>query len=192
MQALVARIEREHQRLDILVNDVWGADFWAEWNVPVWEHSLGKGLRLLRLAIDTHLITSHFALPLLMKHEGRLVVEMRAGRIVSALPVLMLLFSAAMKLVKATPVLEGFARFGYPESVAVGIGVVELLCVALCVLPRTSVLGAILLTGYLGGAIATHVRIGEPFIGPLLLGLLIWGGLYLRDARLPELIPLRR
>jgi hypothetical protein len=98
----------------------------------------------------------------------------------------MLLFSAGLKLVKATSVLEGFARFGYPESVAVGIGVVELLCVALYVLPRTSVLGAILLTGYLGGAIATHVRIGEPFIGPLLLGLLIWGGLYLRDARLPD------
>lgn len=84
VQALVARIEREHQRLDILVNDVWGADFLAEWNVPVWEHSLEKGLRLLRLAIDTHLITSHFALPLLMKHEGGLVVEMRAGRIVES------------------------------------------------------------------------------------------------------------
>ncbi len=110
----------------------------------------------------------------------------------SALPVLMLLFSAAMKLMKAAPVLEGFARFGYPENVAVGIGVVELLCVTLYVLPRTSVLGAILLTGYLGGAIATHVRIGEPFIGPLVLGLLVWGGLYLREARLPELIPLHR
>lgn len=79
VQALVARIEREHQRLDILVNDVWGADFLAEWNVPVWEHSLEKGLRLLRLAIDTHLITSHFALPLLIKHEGGLVVEMTDG-----------------------------------------------------------------------------------------------------------------
>ena len=109
----------------------------------------------------------------------------------SSLPVLMLLFSAAMKLVKATPVLEGFARFGYPESVAVGIGVVELLCVGLYVLPRTSVIGAILLTGYLGGAVATHVRIGEPFVGPLVLGLLVWSGLYLRDVRLRELISLR-
>lgn len=114
-----------------------------------------------------------------------------AGRIMSSLPVLMLLFSAAMKLVKAAPVLEGFARFGYPESVAVGIGVVELLCVVLYVLPRTSVIGAILLTGYLGGAVATHVRIGEPFVGPLVLGLLVWSGLYLRDVRLRELIPLR-
>lgn len=114
-----------------------------------------------------------------------------AGHIMSALPVLMLLFSGAMKLVKAAPVVEGFVRFGYPESVAVGIGVVELLCVGLYVLPRTSVLGAILLTGYLGGATATHVRIGEPFVGPLVLGLLVWGGLYLRDAGLRELIPLR-
>src|SRR5436309_4055290 len=76
VQALVGRIEREHSRLDVLVNDVWGADPLAEWNVPVWKHSLEKGLRLLRLAIDTNIITSHFALPLLIKHPGGLVVEM--------------------------------------------------------------------------------------------------------------------
>lgn len=79
VQALAARIGREHGRLDVLVNDVWGADFLAEWNVPVWEHSLDKGLRLLRLAIDTHIITSHFALPLLIKNPGGLVVEMTDG-----------------------------------------------------------------------------------------------------------------
>src|ERR671910_3258038 len=79
VHALVARIEREQSRLDILVNDVWGADFLAEWNVPVWKHSLEKGLRMLRLAIDTHIITSHFALPLLIKNEGGLVVEMTDG-----------------------------------------------------------------------------------------------------------------
>jgi len=79
VQALVARIEREQSRLDVLVNDVWGADFLAEWNVPVWEHSLEKGLRMLRLAIDTHIITSHFALPLLIKNPGGLVVEMTDG-----------------------------------------------------------------------------------------------------------------
>lgn len=79
VRALVARIESEQRRLDVLVNDVWGADFLAEWNVPVWEHSLEKGLRLLRLAIDTHIITSHFALPLLIKHPGGLVVEMTDG-----------------------------------------------------------------------------------------------------------------
>lgn len=79
VQALVARIEREQGRLDILVNDVWGADFLIQWNVPVWKHSLENGLRMLRLAIDTHIITSHFALPLLIKNPGGLVVEMTDG-----------------------------------------------------------------------------------------------------------------
>ena len=79
VQALLARIEREQGRLDILVNDVWGADFLIEWNVPVWKHSLGNGLRMLRLALDTHIITSHFALPLLIKNPGGLVVEMTDG-----------------------------------------------------------------------------------------------------------------
>src|SRR5687768_18295305 len=79
VQALVARIEREQGRLDILINDVWGADFLIEWNVPVWKHSLAGGLRMLRLAIDTHLITSHFTLPLLIKKPGGLVVEMTDG-----------------------------------------------------------------------------------------------------------------
>ena len=79
VQPLVARIEREQGRLDVLVNDVWGADFFIEWNVPVWKHSLEKGLRMLRLAIDTHIVTSHFALPLLIKNPGGLVVEMTDG-----------------------------------------------------------------------------------------------------------------
>jgi NAD(P)-dependent dehydrogenase (short-subunit alcohol dehydrogenase family) len=79
VQALIARIEREQGRLDILVNDVWGADFLIEWNVPVWKHSLENGLRMLRLAIDTHIITSHFALPLLIKNPAGLVVEMTDG-----------------------------------------------------------------------------------------------------------------
>jgi NAD(P)-dependent dehydrogenase (short-subunit alcohol dehydrogenase family) len=79
VQALVAQIEREQNRLDILVNDVWGADFLIEWNVPVWEHTLEKGMRMLRLAIDTHIITSHFAIPLLIKNQGGLLVEMTDG-----------------------------------------------------------------------------------------------------------------
>ena len=79
VQALVARIEREQGHLDILVNDVWGADFLIEWNVPLWKHSLERGLHMLRLAIDTHIITSHFALPLLIKSPGGLVVEMTDG-----------------------------------------------------------------------------------------------------------------
>src|SRR5918994_4066055 len=76
---LVARIEEEQGRLDVLVNDVWGAEYLAEWNVPVWEHSLEKGFRMLRLAIDTHITTSHFALPLLIRNGGSLVVEMTDG-----------------------------------------------------------------------------------------------------------------
>jgi NAD(P)-dependent dehydrogenase (short-subunit alcohol dehydrogenase family) len=76
---LVRRIEGEQGRLDVLVNDVWGGERLIEWNVPVWEHSLEGGLRMLRLAIDTHIITSHFALPLLIKNEGGLVVEMTDG-----------------------------------------------------------------------------------------------------------------
>ena len=115
-----------------------------------------------------------------------------AGRILSALPVLMLLFSGVMKLVKPAAVVEGFVQLGYPESLTVGVGIVELACAALYVIPRTSVLGAILLTGYLGGATATHVRIGEPFFIPIVLGVLVWGGLYLRDERLRALLPLRQ
>ena len=115
-----------------------------------------------------------------------------AGRIMSALPVLMLILSGVMKLVKPAAVVEGFARLGYPESLTVGIGIVELACAALYVVPRTSVLGAILLTAYLGGATATHVRIGESFFMPILLGVLVWGGLFLRDERLRALLPLRQ
>lgn len=79
VQALIARIENEQGRLDILVNDVWGAEYLAQWNVPVWEHSLEGGLHMLRLAIDTHIITSHFALPLLIRNKNGLVVEITDG-----------------------------------------------------------------------------------------------------------------
>jgi NAD(P)-dependent dehydrogenase (short-subunit alcohol dehydrogenase family) len=79
VQALVDRIETEHQRLDILVNDIWGGENLTEWHAPVWQHSLEDGLHLLRLAIDTHIITSHYALPLLIRQPGGLVVEMTDG-----------------------------------------------------------------------------------------------------------------
>ncbi|MFP4977482.1 SDR family oxidoreductase [Paenibacillus sp. CN-4] len=79
VQALVERIEREKGKLDILVNDIWGGEYLTEWNVPVWEHSLEKGLRLLRLSVDTHLITSHYALPLLTRTPGGLVIEVTDG-----------------------------------------------------------------------------------------------------------------
>ncbi len=73
------RIDAEQGRLDVLVNDIWGGELLFEWNKPVWEHDLDNGLRMLRLAIDTHLITSHFALPLLIREPGGLVVEMTDG-----------------------------------------------------------------------------------------------------------------
>lgn len=79
VQALVKQIDDEQGRLDILVNDIWGAEYLVEWNVPIWEHSLEKGLRILRLAIDSHLITNHYALPLLIKNKQGLVVEMTDG-----------------------------------------------------------------------------------------------------------------
>lgn len=115
-----------------------------------------------------------------------------AGRIISALPVLMLLLSGAMKLVKPAPVIEGMARLGYPEHLALAIGILEIGCTVVYLIPRTAVLGAILLAGYLGGATATHVRIGDPFFAPVLLGVLVWLGLFLRDPRLRALLPLRR
>jgi NAD(P)-dependent dehydrogenase (short-subunit alcohol dehydrogenase family) len=79
VEALVQRIDAESGRLDVLVNDIWGGELLFEWDTPVWEHDLAKGLRILRLAIDTHLITSHFALPLLIRQPGGLVVEMTDG-----------------------------------------------------------------------------------------------------------------
>ena len=114
-----------------------------------------------------------------------------AGRIISALPVLMLLFSGVLKLIKPAAVVVEFTRLGYAESTAIGLGIVELGCTVLYMIPRTSILGAILLIAYLGGATATHVRIGDPFFIPIVLGVLIWLGLYLRDDRLRSLIPLR-
>jgi len=115
-----------------------------------------------------------------------------AGRIISALPVLMLVFSAVGKLVKPDDVVEGFKKLGWDENLALPLGILELCCTAIYVIPRTSVLGAILLTGYLGGATATHVRISDPsFAAPIVLGVLVWLGLFLRDARLRALLPLR-
>lgn len=114
-----------------------------------------------------------------------------AGRVLSALPALMLLFSAGMKLAGPPALADGFKHLGYPLSMAVGLGILELSCTLLYLIPRTAVLGAILLTGYLGGAVATHLRVGDPFIAPALLGVVVWGGLFLRDARLRALIPLR-
>lgn len=112
--------------------------------------------------------------------------------VLSAVPVFMLLMSAVMKLTRNAVVVEGFPQMGYPLWEIVPIGAVELICTVLYLIPRTSVLGAILLTGYLGGAVATHVRVEElAFLGAVAFGVMLWGGLYLRDPRIRALIPLR-
>ncbi|MEA2695210.1 MAG: hypothetical protein QOJ16_4597 [Acidobacteriota bacterium] len=116
-----------------------------------------------------------------------------AGRIMSGLPALLLLFGGVMDLVKPPSVVEGTLKMGYPENVIFGLGITVLACTILYLIPRTAVLGAILLTGYLGGAVATHVRVNDlrsvPI--PVLVAALLWGGLWLRDSRLRALIPLR-
>jgi len=114
------------------------------------------------------------------------------GRIMSAIPVLLMLFSGVVKLLKPAPVVQGFAKFGYPESLIVVLGIIEILCVLVYLIPRTSILGAILMTGYLGGATATNVRVSDPSsVITVLLGVFVWGGLYLRDVQLRDLIPFR-
>jgi len=120
------------------------------------------------------------------------------GRVLSGLVVLFMLFDGIIKLVPLDIVMQTNAQLGYPDSInlARGLGILVLACTALYAFPRTSALGAILLTGYLGGAIATQLRVGSPIFSHLLfgfyLGLMVWGGLYLRDARLRSLIPFVR
>ena len=119
------------------------------------------------------------------------------GRILSGLVVFFLLVDAGFKLIRPlpAPAVEAFGKLGYPVEFAAGIGILLLSCVALYLIPSTSILGAIVLTGYLGGAVASHVRVGDPWFShalfPVYIGLLVWGGLYLRDQRLRALIPLR-
>ena len=113
-----------------------------------------------------------------------------AGRVMTTLPVLMLIFSAAMKLAGPPDLAKGFDHLGVPLTHAFGLGLLELSCTLIYLIPRTSVLGAILLTGYLGGAIQTHIRIGESVYTHVILGVAIWGGLFLRDPRIRALIPL--
>ena len=113
-----------------------------------------------------------------------------SGRILSALPVLMLVLSAVMKIARTEEVVKGFAD--WPAGSAVAIGILELACTALYLVPRTAVFGAILLAAYFGGATAVTVRLGANFALPVVFGVLVWGGLWLRDARLRALIPLVR
>jgi hypothetical protein len=113
------------------------------------------------------------------------------GWVLSGVLSLLFAFSGVMKLTKSPDVVEGFTHLGWPDKLALTIGAVELACTILYLIPQTAVLGAILFTGYMGGAIATHVRIGEPVWLHVVIGVVIWLGLYLRDPRLRALIPLR-
>ncbi len=114
----------------------------------------------------------------------------------SAIAVLFLAFDGVTKLMLVPPVVTGMKQLGYPASSAFGIGTVLLVCTLLYVVPRTAVFGAVLLTGYLGGAVASQVRVSAPLFShvlfPIYVAVLTWGGLYLRDARVRALIPLRR
>jgi len=119
-----------------------------------------------------------------------------AGRIMSGLPVLFLIFDGVIHIMKIAPVVKGFTDLGWSPSVAVPLGIIELSCLVLYLIPRTSVLGAILLTGYLGGAVATNLRVAAPLFSntlfPIYVGVFLWGGLYLRDNALRAVFPVRR
>ena len=115
------------------------------------------------------------------------------GRVLSSVAVLFLLFDAIVKVMQLPVAVEGTKKLGYPVTVILTLGIVQLICVALYVIPRTSFLGAILWTGYLGGAVATHVRVSDPLFShilfPTYVAMLLWGGLWLRDRRLRALVP---
>ena len=112
------------------------------------------------------------------------------GWVISVLPAGLMIFSAVVKILKVPDVVKGMTEFGYPQHLIIPIGVVELTCAVIYLIPRSAVLGAILITGYLGGATATNVRVQNPgFFLPALLGMLAWFGLFLRDRRIRSLIP---
>jgi hypothetical protein len=117
------------------------------------------------------------------------------GRVLTAVPVLFLAFDVTIKLMKIQPVVDSFTQLGIPVELARVVGTIELICLVLYCIPRTAVLGATLLTGYLGGAVLTHLRIGSPLLShtlfPIYIGIMLWGALWLRDLRVRVLIPLR-
>lgn len=114
------------------------------------------------------------------------------GRVLSILPCLLLLMSGAMKFIRPPGFDEGLAHMGWTADKMTYLGIVEIACVVIYLIPRTAVIGAILLTAYMGGAIATHVRVGDPFWVQILVGMAFWGGLWLRDPRLKQLIPITK
>ena len=114
------------------------------------------------------------------------------GRALSGLALVPFAFSAVLKVMGGPELEQGFAHLGLPESMTLPLAVLEISCVVIYLIPATSVLGAILLTGYLGGAICTHWRVGDPVYVHIVLGILVWLGLYLREGRLTDLVPLRK
>jgi hypothetical protein len=116
----------------------------------------------------------------------------RAGQVISLVVTAFLLFDAVIHMLAIGPVAESFRELGFPAWQALPIGIVELACLALYAVPRTSVLGAVLLTGYLGGAVCAHFRAESPLFSttlfPVYVGIAVWAGLYLRDARVRELV----
>jgi hypothetical protein len=118
-----------------------------------------------------------------------------SGRIISGLVTAFMIFDGTIHIMKPAPVVQGFAQLGFPIRLAVPLGIVSLTCALLYAIPQTSILGAILLTGYLGGAVAVQVPTQNPFFGevifPVYIGIFLWGGIYLRDERLRKLIPFR-
>jgi hypothetical protein len=120
--------------------------------------------------------------------DGKMVWS---GRVLTGLLALLLTMSAIMKLKGAAEVVEGMAHLGLPASLMLSLGILEISCVAIYLIPATSIVGAILLTGYLGGAILAHLRIGEPILMQIALGICVWLGLYLRENRLRDLIPIK-
>ncbi len=113
------------------------------------------------------------------------------GRVISVLVSLVFAVSAFMKVKGGAEVIQGMAHLGFPESLIMPLAILEISCVVIYLIPATSVVGAILLTGFIGGAICTHLRVGDPFFIQIALGIFVWLGLYLRENRLKQLIPLR-
>ena len=115
------------------------------------------------------------------------------GRVLTVLLALFLLFDSGVKIARSPEAVQGTAQLGYPQGAVVPVGVVLLISLVIYLIPQTSILGAILLTGYLGGATATMVRVSSPWVPfPVLIGVLVWAALYLRDDRIRSIIPLRR
>ena len=118
-----------------------------------------------------------------------------SGRLLSALAIVFLLFDATIKVLQLPVAIDATKQLGYPSNIVLTLGMIQLICLALYLIPRTAIFGAILWTGYLGGAVATHVRVGNPLathiLFPIYVAALLWGGLWLRDQRLRELLPLR-